>query len=229
MEYMPPEPSCQTLAFFDLDRTITTQGTFTPFIIFVAQRKPKVLWHLPKILATAIFYGLGYVKREYLKGVMLKAVLSGEHRETVDELARAFAEKWINSRLRPGALKAIREHQLAGHYLVMITASFDFCAGKFGEKLNFDSVISTKAVWDASDRLIGDVDGKNCYGEEKLCAIERVMPGIKGSYFIHAYSDHHSDLPLLEWADQGAAVNPDAKLAMFAKEMCFEVMDWGQP
>ncbi len=229
MDYTPPESSCQTLAFFDLDRTITCQGTFTPFILFVAKRKPKAFWHLPKILATALLYGLGRVKRDHLKGVMLKAVLSGESRTTVHELAGEFAADWIKSRLRPGALKAIHAHQSAGHYLILITASFDFCAGQFGEGLKFDSVISTKAQWDEGGRLIGDIDGKNCYGEEKLQAIERVMPGIKDRYFIHAYSDHYSDLPLLKWADQAAAVNPDARLAMFAKEMHFEVMDWGRP
>ncbi len=229
MEYTPPEKSRQTVAFFDLDRTITAQGTFTPFIFFVAKRKPKAFLRLPEVLATALLYGLGAVGRDRLKGVMLKAVLSGENRETVHDLAGAFAEEWIGSRLRPGALEAIRAHRSAGHHLVMITASFDFCAGQFGEKLNFDSVISTKAQWDAHGRLMGDIDGKNCYGEEKLRAIERAMPGVKDRYFIHAYSDHYSDLPLLKWADRASAVNPDARLAKFAKEMRFEVMDWGRP
>jgi phosphoserine phosphatase len=43
---------------------------------------------------------------------------------------------------------------------------------------------------------------------------------------VRFYSDHVSDRPVFEWADEAVAVNPDAKLRRLAAERGWAVEDW---
>ena len=43
---------------------------------------------------------------------------------------------------------------------------------------------------------------------------------------VRAYSDHVSDAPLLEWADQGFAVNAHGPLQTLAAARGWPLLDW---
>ena len=43
---------------------------------------------------------------------------------------------------------------------------------------------------------------------------------------VRFYSDHASDAPVFEWADEAVAVNPHAKLARLAATRGWAVEDW---
>ncbi len=224
-----PQHTRPIAALFDLDRTITTRGTYTPFILSVARHKPRAFARVPAIVHAAWCYRRGRITRSALKETMLKAVLSNALRAEVDIFARAFVETWLQRYIRPGARRTIATHRAAGDYLILITASFDFYASLFADALGFNTVIATQAAWDDQGRLTGAIEGENCYGASKLKALIHRFPDLKTRYETCVYSDHHTDLPLLEWADRAVAVNPDRKLASLAKAAGFEVRDWGRP
>ena len=94
-------------AIFDLDRTITRHGTFTPFLWSVACRRPGKFARLPAIALAALGYRLGAIDRKRLKEVMLGAMLGGAGRAAVDEYAARFGARLVPTGLRPAALAAI--------------------------------------------------------------------------------------------------------------------------
>lgn len=215
-------------AVFDLDRTVTKWGTFTPFLLFAARRRPlKYLLAGPLLLA-ALGHKLGLISRGRLKELMLTSVLGGATRDEVAALAEAFIEQRANRGLRPGALRAIAEHKAKGCYLVLATASFDFYVERLGHQLGFDRVVATRSLWDQGGRLVGRIDGENCYGAEKLRRLEQALPEMSARYRVVAYSDSHADEPLLRWADIGIAVNPTRRLRRRAKAGDFELVDWNR-
>ena len=222
------EPGDQrpTAALFDLDRTITRQGTYTPFLLSVARHRPAAFLSVPLFLAAALAYRLGWISRGRLKEIMLRRVLGAMPRAQVQALAESFVENEIERRLRPGARAAIDRHRRAGHRLVLITASFDFYAEIFGQSLGFDDIIATAADWDGQDRLTGRIAGENCYGPAKFRALARALPDLKNKYRLLAYSDHHTDADLLAWADVGTAVNPSRRLRLLAKRLGLTIVDW---
>ncbi len=213
-------------AIFDLDRTITRRATYTPFLLSVARRRPGTFRHLFAIATAALCYKLGLTSRKRLKEVMLGAVLAGASRPEVAEFAAAFVERWSRSGLRPAATSAIAAHRAAGDYLVLATASFDFYAELFAARLGFDYVVATRSDWDDCGRLSGRIAGENCYGAAKLEAIRAALPRLRADYRVLAYSDHHSDAPLMRWADQAIAVAPSRQLKAIAAAEGFEVRDW---
>ena len=82
---------------------------------------------------------------------------------------------------------------------------------------------------DAAGRVTSRIAGPNCYGADKLAMIEAWMAaqGIaREDAHVRFYSDHATDAPTFEWADEGMAVNPHAKLRTLAADRGWPILDW---
>ena len=212
-------------AIFDLDGTITRRGTYTPFVLHVANEDRRKFLHVGTVLGAALLYKCGALSRGRLKEIMLRVTLKGASRAEVSAYAGPFVERWVAEGLRLGAVETIAKHKAAGDYLILATASFDFYADDFGARLGFDKVVATKVVWQ-DNQLCGTIDGENCRGKAKLRQVHALMPDIKERYRVIAYSDHHVDLPLLQWADEAMAVNPTMGLKKIALREGMQIIDW---
>ncbi len=217
------------IAVFDLDRTITTHGTFTPWLLRFVKRRPWRLITVPFILGAAIAYKLKLLTRKDLKQVMLKCVTAGAPASEVAAVNDEFVRAWIPRKCRLGALTQIVQHKQNGDVIVLATASNDIHAVPIAKALGIEHVVATRAEVDANGGLTGRILGPNCYGADKLDMIKAALAA-KAATFTDAktvaYSDHHSDLPMLEWAGQGVAVNPNAKLRAIAEKRGMEIRNW---
>lgn len=221
---LSPVPAC--VAVFDLDRTVTRAGTFTPFLLHCMPSRPAAAQSVLAALVPVAAYRAGLLTRGELKARMLACSIAGASRSQVADWAADFVTRWTQSHLRPGAGAAIARHRAAGHHLVLATASFDFYARLFAERLGFDHLIATTSVWDEAGRLCARLDGENCYGPAKLAAVQSYLGKLPVPPRVVAYSDHHTDLALLSWAHEGVAVNPNRKLCRAAKAHHLSVVDW---
>jgi phosphatidylglycerophosphatase C len=217
----------RTIAIFDLDGTISRRDTYLAFLLFYARHHPR-RW--PGALAAAgvgALFAAGIVGNDGLKQAALRLVLAGAERGEVERWATAFVEREAAALVRPRALARIGEHRRAGDGLLLATASLDIHVEPLARWLGFTHVLSTRVGCTASGRISGVLDGPNLRDLRKLAAVERALAA--EAAFVIAYSDHHSDLPLLRWADRGVAVNPTAPLARAALSEGLEVEDWEQP
>jgi HAD superfamily hydrolase (TIGR01490 family) len=214
------------VVIFDLDRTITRAGTYTPFLLFCAPRRPRTLLGVVLGAGAMVAYVLKFIGRGTLKAWMLRQFIAGSSRVQVAAWSARFVGAWMKSRVRPGALEAIERHRAAGDRMVLVTASFDFYAQVFADRLGLHGTIATASVWDDQGRLVAALGGENCYGAAKLAAVKRVFPTIEPRPRVVAYSDHHTDFELLCWADEGVAVNPSARLHQLAAAKGMRVVNW---
>ncbi len=224
---MAPDPSRgqagRTIVVFDLDRTLTRRGTWTPFLWFVLRGRPA-RW--PGILVLAPAYlacALGLIGRKRLKALGLSVAAGGLDRTRIAALAQAFAARVLARELRPGARQAIGRHRREGDRLMLATAALDLYAEPIAAALGIGTVVCTRSSWSEGGLRI---ERKNCYGPDKLAAIEATLAGERAGYSVIAYSDDVSDLPLLEWADSGIAVHPNRGLRECAPACGVEIADW---
>lgn len=219
------------IAIFDMDRTITRNGTFSPFLISACRSRPWRLLYLPLIVLHMLHYKLGGLTRKGLKEHMQALLLGAAGLDQMEGYVGRFIRRLVERGIRPGAVARIAHHKAAGHRLVMATASMDYYAAPIGALLGFDLVVATRSTHDEAGRLAARIEGENCYGEPKLDMLKVALADISGGAgqppHIVAYSDHSSDLPLLEWADEAVAVNPSGSLRRIAAERGFEIVDWG--
>ena len=113
-----------------------------------------------------------------------------------------------------------------GHMVFIATSSPDIYVKPIAEYLKCDGYECSRLTF-RNVIFIGKFQGRDCLGAEKskrLRAIaEKKDLDIKSSY---AYSDHESDLPLLEWIGNPTVVSPTMKLREIAMERGWKIEEW---
>ena len=220
----------QKLAIYDMDKTITHAPTWTAFLIETA--RVEAPWRLALLPLAALATGAYVVKaidRARLKQVTQRLLLGHGMREVdAKRAADRFADRVVASGVFAGARAQIAADRAAGYRLVMATASYRFYAGAIAERLGFDDVVGTE-VERVGDVLRARISGENCYGPAKLRMIEAWMAahGVdRAGAQVRFYSDHVSDAPALEWADEAFAVNAHGPLRALARERRWRIVDW---
>lgn len=215
----------EKIAIYDLDRTITRIGTFTPFLFFAAWRRPVRLPLLVPYLLAMVGNPLGLVSRNQLKSFGMRLILGREW--TADRtaaLARAYAAHVRSRNMHQGAMAQIARDRAEGCTIVLASAAPDFYAREIAALLGFDDVIATRQHRLAGGRYSHRIDGPNCYGAEKLRRIEAWLPVARGAAEVRFYSDHHSDRPVFDWADRPVAVMPSGRLRALAESRNWAIM-----
>ena len=213
-------------AFFDLDLTITRQGTWTRYVTLAVGSKSTLWLAMPAIGLQALAYKTGFVSRDSVKTRTIALLLAGRQRQELETLAQKFADEEVKNGLRQQAHAIIDAHARKGDRLIMATAAADLIAEPIAKALGFDDLISTKLKWSEDDKLLPALNGKNCYGEEKLRQIEAYCKTNDCPRPATAYSDHVSDIPMLNWADRGVAVNPSRPLLKASPSNGFDIANW---
>ncbi|HYI42736.1 MAG TPA: HAD-IB family phosphatase [Sphingomicrobium sp.] len=220
------------LAIYDLDRTITRRATYTPFLLHCALRRQQ--WRLvlvPVVLFAMLAYLIGIFERGKLKEIC-QALLIGRriHASELKPLAESFAVATLATNIRPGARTAIDRDRAQGRRLVLATASYRLYAIEIANRLGFDDVIATGSVIGLDERVHARILDENCYGPAKKRMIDSWVDssGLLGRHgHVRFYSDHASDAPVFEWADEPVAVNPHPRLRRLAAERGWAVENWG--
>jgi len=220
------------LAVYDMDRTVTRRATYTPFLLHCAMRRaPWRLLFLPLVVLSMLAYVARLIDRARLKEINHRLLLG----RTIDPrdlapLVDSFAERQVATNIRPGACRAIARDKAEGRRLVLATASYRLYAEAIAKRLGFDDVIGTGSIIGLDERVHAKIAGENCYGPAKMRMIADWVEasGLKGVHgHVRFYSDHVSDRPAFEWADEPVAVNPHQKLRRLAEERGWAVEDWG--
>ena len=218
------------LAIYDLDRTVTRRATYTPFLIHCALRRaPWRLLLLPLVALSMLFYLAQLIDRGRLKEINHRLLLGHKrHPHELQPLVESFAGKTIAGNIRPGARAAIARDHAEGRRVILATASYRLYADAIGKLMGFDDVIGTGSIIGLDERVHAKIDGENCYGPAKLRMVTDWLAksGLTRGH-VRFYSDHASDQPAFEWADEPVAVNPHARLARLAAARGWQVEDWG--
>ena len=218
------------LAIYDMDRTLTRYATYTPFLLHCAARRaPWRLLFLPLVAASMLAYVAKLIDRGRLKEINHRLLLGHKrHPHELKPLVDSFAEKTAASNIRPGARQAIARDKAEGRRVVMATASYTLYAAAIGRLLGFDDIIGTGSIIGLDERVHAKIDGDNCYGPAKLRMVADWLgkSGLERGH-VRFYSDHASDAPVFEWADEAVAVNPHDRLARLAADRGWRLEDWG--
>lgn len=218
------------LHIFDLDRTITRLPTYSPFLLHAALRlAPWRLLLIPLLLPFFVGYGLKWIDRKGLKQLM-QALMLGRRieAEAIARVTASFARATVDNNSYKDARRIIEAAGRDGERVVIATASHRFYVDPIAAALGANDVIATGSMWDGK-RLTNHISGDNCYGPAKRAMIEAwfATTGLdRAALHIRFYSDHVSDLPSFEWADEPIAIHPSPKLRTVATQRGWQIIDW---
>ena len=138
----------QKLAVYDMDRTVTVRGTYTPFLLFMARRMaPWRLLLAPLVIFVMGGYVLKLVSRKRLKEINM-ALLMGSHLspQKLQPHIEAYADHVIAHNLHPGARQRIAADQAEGYRVALCTASYTLYVTAIAARIGIatDDVIGTE-------------------------------------------------------------------------------------
>ena len=218
----------QAIAIYDLDLTVTRVATFTPFLLYAVVRAPWRALLAPLALPVFVAYGLKLIGRSTLKCALLHLFLGRPRRARLEALAEGFAAQVDDRYIRAEARARIAADRAAGCRLAVATASSGFYVRPLAQRLGFDDVLATEIPYAGDGRLQLWPAPENCYAAAKRRRIETycLQLGARAAQDIRFYSDHASDAPSFEAADQAVVVSPKAGFAQDALQRGWPVETW---
>jgi HAD superfamily hydrolase (TIGR01490 family) len=210
------------LALLDLDHTLITLDSDEAWVEFLIEEG---------ILDRAEYERANHdLVRRYRAGEATSVEFSYFYMSTLTGRDPALLESWraayLERKILPAISRAAREllseHRLAGHLMVLTTATGRFIVAPIARELGFENVIATEPET-KNGRYTGKVAGTPNMREGKVTRLEtwlaergRTLADFRQSWF---YSDSVNDLPLLKRVTHPVAVNADPSLAALARTM----------
>ena len=220
----------QSFAVFDLDRTLTKRGTFTPFLLSTRRGMVARSALMLRLLGQMILYKARRISRLELKNRMLALTFKGFSDQEIEAAAAKFAQTTVEKGLRRGAELALAMHRMEGDTLVLATAAIDLYVHAMAKALGIKRVVCTGTAFTGNGNAPVALTGANCYGDDKFLQLRDALLGASGisrdRIFVSFYSDHHTDMPLLEWADVPVVVCPGIKTHSMAVTKQMKIVEW---
>jgi HAD superfamily hydrolase (TIGR01490 family) len=143
--------------------------------------------------------------------------LADNNPEQLYQWRAQFIEETIRPLMLESARQLIDKHKSRGDTLLVITATNRFVTEPIVNLYGIENLLATTPEF-IDGRYTGGFNGTPCFREGKVKLLEAWLKNstetMQDSWF---YSDSHNDLPLLQLVDNPVAVDPDEKLADYAK------------
>lgn len=203
-------------AFFDFDGTLIEGDSILFWQRYYYQRRPWMRVFQAANVVGLLLLGARAINSHALKRVFLWP-LAFEKPETLDALASGFVRDDLAHRFHGPVLARLWAHHRLGHATVVISASGTFYLKHLAAYFPPDTVLlGTELKWRGGLLRFPGYFGGNLRGSNKIRRLRDLgFAGAgKGGF---AYSDHHHDIPLLEFVDHGHVIRPTAKMASAAR------------
>ena len=190
------------IAAFDVDGTLTWADSFSLFLRFVAGRW-GFLFKMARLMPGFVAYGFGLMPRAGLKEKIIHAFFGGMKASLYHHLCADYARFIYPIIARPDALARLRAHQGIHDHVVLVSASLQDYLTCWATNLGVEAVLATR-VEVVAGKLTGRLDGPNCWGPQKLSAIQSAYGEAP---LVAAYGDTRGDKEML-----AGAQNPGYRL-----------------
>src|SRR5262245_10792022 len=214
---MPPRQ--KTAAIFDIDLTLTRHDSFLVFFKFMVKQKPWLLVHLVPIGFGILLKQIGVISNRALKNQFYR-ILDGYPVDRVQAIMFQFWQECLLRDTLPAAVARVRRHKSQGNIIILLSASVDLYLEHLANFLQADALICTKLGLPTGRKLRYQIEGENCHGLHKLGMLQghAIIADIDLQRSF-GYSDHHSDLPLLQSVGNPVVVNGTPQLKRLASRL----------
>ncbi len=218
-------------AFFDLDKTVIAKASVPAFgrtLYNEGLISRRVL--LRAAVGHVIFlqFGASHKRLERMRRSAL-VVVRGWERDRMERMVREALSEVLEPIIYREALELIEEHQGEGRHVVIVSSAPQEIVRPLAEFLGVDDSISSQACVDSNGKYTGELDFY-AYAQAKADAISAMAKekdiDLAKSF---AYSDSHTDIPMLAIVGNPVAVNPDRELMRAARANKWPIQQFSHP
>ncbi|ACJ27908.1 HAD-superfamily hydrolase, subfamily IB (PSPase-like):HAD-superfamily subfamily IB hydrolase, hypothetical 2 [Shewanella piezotolerans WP3] len=185
------------LALFDFDGTLTHHDMYTRFILYSAT---PIRLFLGSIFLSPLYllYRLGVIPARKLRPLVSYCAFVGRDVETVTALGKQYAQEVIPKSLRAETLSVLKQHQVDGAKVVLVSASLDLYLQPWCESMGIRLICSQMAVEQGC--YTGRYKSGDCSCDMKAIKVQQQFCLADYSE-VFAYGDTHEDLAMLALAE----------------------------
>lgn len=216
---------------FDLDGTLLDTASPIRLVRKLASKRIMSVLALAKISFWGARYKLGLELDQSLPRKYIFGSFTNFPSADANAIMSTLYYDELQRHLRPQALERIQKHQQDGEHVILVSASFDPIVREVVKDIGLDGHIATqmeiKDGYYTGRTVCAPPEGKQKLIQLTECANEHFGEG--NWEITWAYGDYFSDIPLLAAAQHAVAVEPDRRLAGYAHEHGWEIVDWPIP
>ena len=212
-------------AFFDIDGTLLRGESQFSFLLWCIRRGMVPLHRSLPVVARYAGYLAGVSADARKLRTSGYRLFQGLPVSPIEKEAEAFFHENLAHRFRLHAKSLVETHRARGHLIVLITSTCHPVARVIATRLQPDTLIATNLVT-AAGVFTGERELPEPYSKgkrilvEKFCTERGIIPAE-----CFAYTDHHSDISILEFVGHPTAVNPTKRLTRTCARRGWNVVD----
>lgn len=206
-------------AFFDLDKTVIAKASVPAFGRTLYDHgliSKRILIRAAIGHLIFLHFGARHAKLEKMRRSVLQ-IVRGWERDRMERIVREALGEVLEPIVYREALELIQQHQEAGRLVVIVSSAPQEIVRPLADFLGADASVASHACVDDRGRYTGELDFY-AYAQAKADAIEEMAKerdiDLSESY---AYSDSHTDVPMLSAVGHPVTVNPDKELMRIAR------------
>lgn len=184
------------LVLFDFDGTLTDRDTLFDFLKF----NNSVFTFYSKLLMLVPIFALLFFKiisNSRAKEIMLTLFLKNTSQENFQEICKNYARIRVPLIIRAPANEEIKQYKKLAIEIAVVTASPENWVKPWCDSMGIFCIGTKLEI--KNSVITGKIDGKNCYGEEKVARINRAY-NLNEIQIEAAYGDSNGDRPMLNLA-----------------------------
>ncbi|MGH9020145.1 MAG: HAD-IB family hydrolase [Acidimicrobiales bacterium] len=189
------------VAAFDLDGTLTDGGSVFRWLRYLAGDATAYRAATRLLVPLGVGALLSGAHADDAKERLFRVLLAGRDAAEVAAASRAFGHDHFASHARAAVVARLRAHADRGDDVVVVSASPEPYVTVIAELVGASGALGTRLGVDASGRLTGGYDGRNCRGEEKLRRVVEWIAQRGDVGELYAYGNSRGDRRLLARAD----------------------------
>jgi len=188
----------KSIAFFDFDGTITTRDT----MLELAKFKSRSLSYLVGMFIISpwlVGMKMGIVSKQKAKEKFLSHFFGDTDIDTFNKYCINFNNKKLPSLIKRQAMMAIENHREKDVDVVIVSASAENWVAPWCKENNLQFICTRLKT--AHHKITGELDGKNCNGDEKVRRIKELF-NLADFDNIYCYGDTSGDKMMLDLATE---------------------------
>ncbi len=214
--------------FSDIDKTLIPNGSLNLLVQHFYKKKLLPIGLILRVLYWYLLYKMNWIKdfkKVIEKTSKLIAPLLQSH--SVLEI-NEIIENWFNTEVKlliyPEVEKRLRALHKEGYEIYFVTSTLSPIANNFQKYFGFGKVVATNLT-ENNGYYSSIPEGKPCHGQEKADRIIEIQKkdnlDLSQSF---AFSDHISDLAMLNLVGYPVVVNPNPVLKVIALKNKWEII-----
>lgn len=215
------------IVLFDIDNTLIKGQSQNIFLKYLFRHNLISFSQYLLISIWFILYKFHLVKHPLKIMKYAFAIFQNKSSDEIEKLANDFFSSELNKYFYSEVVNILKNHRENNARIILVSNSVDIIVKEVAKYLNVNEYICTRLKY-IDNKFTGEIDGEIAYGVNKYYLVSKYLNiQIADSAKIPAYfyTDHISDLPLLEKVDVPVVVNPDTNLKKVAIENKWKILE----